>query len=198
MGFSRQNTGMSSLSLLQGIFPTQESNPGLPHCRQILYQLSHKESTRILQWVAYPFSSRLSWLRNQARVSCIAGGFFTNWAIREALYLPFVSLIFLNWSLVFSILLFSSISLPWSLRKAFLISPCYSLELCIFFSFCLLPLASLLFSAICKISSDNHFAFLHFFFLEMVFIMPPVQCCELLFIVLQALCLSDLGSEISI
>ena len=39
-----QNTGMGSLSLLQGIFPTQGSNPGLPHCRQILYQLSHKGS----------------------------------------------------------------------------------------------------------------------------------------------------------
>ena len=37
-----QNTGVGSLSLLQGIFPTQGSNPGLPHCRQILYQLSHK------------------------------------------------------------------------------------------------------------------------------------------------------------
>ena len=37
-----QNTGVCSLSLLQGIFPTQGSNPGLPHCRQILYQLSHK------------------------------------------------------------------------------------------------------------------------------------------------------------
>ena len=35
-----QNTGVGSLSLLQGIFPTQGSNPGLPHCRQILYQLS--------------------------------------------------------------------------------------------------------------------------------------------------------------
>ena len=39
-----QNTGVGSLSLLQGIFPTQGSNPGLPHCRRILYQLSHKES----------------------------------------------------------------------------------------------------------------------------------------------------------
>ena len=39
-----QNTGVSSLSLLQGIFPTQGANPGLPHCRQILYQLSHKGS----------------------------------------------------------------------------------------------------------------------------------------------------------
>ena len=37
-----QNTGVGNLSLLQGIFPTQGSNPGLPHCRQILYQLSHK------------------------------------------------------------------------------------------------------------------------------------------------------------
>ena len=36
-----QNTGVGSLSLLQGIFPTQGSNPGLPHCRRILYQLSH-------------------------------------------------------------------------------------------------------------------------------------------------------------
>ena len=39
-----QNTGMGSLSLLQGIFPTQGSNPGLPYCRQILYQLSHQGS----------------------------------------------------------------------------------------------------------------------------------------------------------
>ena len=37
-----QNTGVGSLSLLQGIFPIQGSNPGLPHCRQILYQLSCK------------------------------------------------------------------------------------------------------------------------------------------------------------
>ena len=50
------NTGVGSLSLLRGIFPTQGSNPGLPHCRQILYQLSHKGSPRILEWVAYPFS----------------------------------------------------------------------------------------------------------------------------------------------
>ena len=51
-----QNTGVGSLSLLQGIFPTQGLNPGLPHCRQILYQLSHKGSPRILEWVAYPLS----------------------------------------------------------------------------------------------------------------------------------------------
>ena len=39
-----QNTGVGSLSLLQGIFPTQGLNPGLPNCGQILYQLSHKGS----------------------------------------------------------------------------------------------------------------------------------------------------------
>ena len=39
-----QNTGVGSFSLFQGIFPTQGSNPDLLHCRQILYQLSQKES----------------------------------------------------------------------------------------------------------------------------------------------------------
>ena len=39
-----QNTGVGSLSLLRGIFPTQESNSGLLHCRQILYHLSHQRS----------------------------------------------------------------------------------------------------------------------------------------------------------
>ena len=59
-----QNTGVCSLSPLQGIFPTQGSNPGLPHCRWILYQLSHKGSLRILEWIAYPFSSGSSQLKN--------------------------------------------------------------------------------------------------------------------------------------
>ena len=54
MEFSRP---MGSLSLFQGIFPSQGLNPGLLHCGQILYQLSHKGSPRILEWVAYPFSS---------------------------------------------------------------------------------------------------------------------------------------------
>ena len=39
-----QNTGVGSLFLLQGIFPTQGSNPGIPHCGEILYQLSPKEA----------------------------------------------------------------------------------------------------------------------------------------------------------
>ena len=48
-----QNTGVGSR---KGIFSTQGSNPGLPHCRQILYQLRHKGIPRILEGVAYPFS----------------------------------------------------------------------------------------------------------------------------------------------
>ena len=52
-----QNTGVGSHSLLQRIFPNQGSNPGLPHGRRILYQLSHQGSPRILEWVAYLFSS---------------------------------------------------------------------------------------------------------------------------------------------
>ena len=55
---SGQNTGVGSLSLLWGSSPTQGSNPGLPHCRLILYQLS-QEGSPILEWVAYPFSRDL-------------------------------------------------------------------------------------------------------------------------------------------
>ena len=71
--FPDQNTGV-------GILPTQGSNPGLLHCEQILYQLNHKGSPRILEWVAYPFSRESSQPRNGTGVSCIAGEFFTNWA----------------------------------------------------------------------------------------------------------------------
>ena len=48
-----KNTGKGCRSLILGIFPTQGSNPSLPHCRWILYQLIHKGSPRILNWVAY-------------------------------------------------------------------------------------------------------------------------------------------------
>ena len=88
-----QNTGVGRLSLLQGIFLTQGLKPGLPHCKQILYQLSHKGSPRILEWVANLFSSISSQPKKWTRVSYIAGGFFTNWALREAWY-PWYDCIF--------------------------------------------------------------------------------------------------------
>ena len=86
MGFSSilQNTGVGCHALLQGIFPTQRSNPSLPHCRRIFYHLSHQGSPRILEWVAYPFSRASSPPRNWTRVSCIAGRSFISWATREA------------------------------------------------------------------------------------------------------------------
>ena len=70
-----QITGVGSLSLLQVIFLIQGLNPGIPRCRQILYQLSHKRSLRILEWVAYPFSSMSSQPRNRTRVFCTTGRF---------------------------------------------------------------------------------------------------------------------------
>ena len=69
-------------ALVQGIFQTQGSNPSLPHCKQILYHLSHQGSPRILEWVAYPFSRGFSQPRNTTGISCISGRFFTSWATR--------------------------------------------------------------------------------------------------------------------
>ena len=89
-----QNTGVGIRCLLQRIFLTQGLDPGfpgLPHCMQIPYQLSHQGNRRILEWIAYPFSSRSSQPRNPTGVSCIAGRFFTSWATREAMY-------YMNWS----------------------------------------------------------------------------------------------------
>ena len=122
-----QNTGVGSLSLLQGIFPTQGSNPGLLHCRWILYQLSHKGSPRILEWVAYPFSSGSSSPRNRTGVSRTVGRLFTNWAIREAttwgplLLCPWIKgSVFLKQELCYIIFLRINLpSLPWTLRMKF-------------------------------------------------------------------------------
>ena len=44
--FPGKNTGVGCHALFQGIFPTQGSNPGLPHCRWILYRLSHQRSRK--------------------------------------------------------------------------------------------------------------------------------------------------------
>ena len=56
-----------------GDLPNPGTNSGLQHCRWILYHLSHQGSTRILEWVAYPFSRGTSHPRNWTRASCIAG-----------------------------------------------------------------------------------------------------------------------------
>ena len=81
-----KNTGVGCHALLQGIFPSQRSNPGLLHCRWILYHLSYQGSPRILDWVACPFSRGSSQPRNWTRVSCTAGRFFTSWDTREMMF----------------------------------------------------------------------------------------------------------------
>ena len=78
-----KNTGVNCYALLQEFFPSQGSNLGLLHCGHILHWLSHQGSPRILQWVAYSFSSGSSQPRNQTGVSCIAGRFYTIWATRD-------------------------------------------------------------------------------------------------------------------
>ena len=80
-----QNTRVCSLSLLQGIFSTQGSNPCLPHCGLILYQLSHRGSPRMLEWVTYCFSRGSSQSRNRTWASCIAGRFFYQLSSRNSL-----------------------------------------------------------------------------------------------------------------
>jgi len=83
----------------------------------------------------------------------------------------------INNSLWFSVLFFQVASLHWSLRKAFLSLLAIlwnSAFRCLYLSFSPLLFTSLLFTAICKGSSDSHFAFLHFFSMGMVLI--PVSC----------------------
>ena len=92
MEFSRPEHWSGWLFLSPGHLPNPVINPGLPHCGWILHQFNHKESPTILEWVAYPFSSRSSRPRNWTRVSWIAGGFFTNWAIREAQTIRYLNL----------------------------------------------------------------------------------------------------------
>ena len=99
-------------------------------------------------------------------------------------------LIFLKRSLVFSILLFSSISLHWSLRKAFLSLLdilCNYVFKWEYLSFSPLLFTSLLSTAICKASSDRRFVFCISFSLEWSWFLSPVKCQEPLSIVHQAL-----------
>ena len=54
---SGQNTGVGSCSLFHAIFPTQGLKPGLPHCRWILYQLSHRGNPKYIVWKSPIYTS---------------------------------------------------------------------------------------------------------------------------------------------
>ena len=75
-----QNTGVDSLSLHQGT-----SQPRSPALQADSLPAEPQGKPPQMEWVAYPFSRGFSQPRNPTAVSSIAGGFFTNWAIREAL-----------------------------------------------------------------------------------------------------------------
>ena len=84
MSFSRQDYWSGLPCPPPRVLPNPGIELGLPHCRQILYYLSHQVSPGILEWVAYPFSRGSFWSRNRTGVLCITGRFFTSWATREA------------------------------------------------------------------------------------------------------------------
>ena len=73
-----KNTGVGSHTLLQGIFPTQGSNPGLPHGRWILYHLSHPGKPKNTGVGSLSFSRESSQTWHQTWVSRIAVRFFTS------------------------------------------------------------------------------------------------------------------------
>ena len=86
---------MGSLSLLQGIFPTQVSCIADGFFTEAKRKLRQKGSPRRLEWITHPFSRGSAQPRNLTGVSCISGRFFTNQATREAhinMYLFFFKL----------------------------------------------------------------------------------------------------------
>ena len=108
---------------------------------------------------------------------------------------PFISLIFLKRSLFFPILLFSSVSLHWLLRKAFLSLIAilwYSALKWVYLSFSPLPLAFLLSKLFERPCQAANLPFCISFSWEWYWSLPPVHCLEPQSIVLQALCLSVL------
>ena len=143
------------------------------------------------RWVITPLWFSGSWrsfLYNNSMYSCHLF-LISSASVRFILFLsfimpifawniPLVSLIFLTRSLDLPVVLFSSISLHWSQRKAFLSLLAILWNAAfkwVYLPFSPLPLASFLFSVICKASSENYFAFLHFFFLGMALIISSCR-----------------------
>ena len=124
-----RNTGVGSLSLLQRIFPTQGSNPGLSHCRQILYQLSHKGSPVI----AFKFMRKKSkyWNTSHVEMINIVKLRCVHWVSQSVELLSCVWLFAMLWTTIRQASL--SITNSWSLLKLMSIEsviPCNHLVLC--------------------------------------------------------------------
>ena len=178
-------------------FRIWDSSTGIPSHPLVFFvvmfpkvQLTSHSRMSGSRWVITP-----SWLSGLWRAFLYSSSVYSchlflisSYSVRSLLFLsfiepifawnvPLISLIFLKRSLVFPILLYSSVSLHWLLRKAFLslLDILWnSVFKWVYLSFSPLLFASRLFSAICKAYSDSHFASFHFFFLGMVLI--PVSC----------------------
>ena len=83
MECSRPKNWSGELFPSPGDLPNPEIKPRSPTLQADALPAEPPGNTRILEWVAYSFSSESSRPRKQTRVSCIAGRFFTNWAIRK-------------------------------------------------------------------------------------------------------------------
>ena len=73
-----KNTGVGCHALLQGTSPTQGMNLGLPHCRQILYRLSHQGSPRITEWSAGTQMTKVKYLQSLPFLCTRLGEFYLN------------------------------------------------------------------------------------------------------------------------
>ena len=175
--FSDSSTGIPSIPLALFIVMPPKAHL-ISHSRMSGSMWVIRSPWLSVWWISFLYSSSVySWkplLISSASVRSISFLSFIEPVF--AWNVPLLSLIFLKRSLVFPILLFSSISLHWLLKKTFLSLLAFlwnSAFKWIHLSFSPLLFTSLLFTAICKASSDNHFAFLHFLG-EMVLI--PVSC----------------------
>ena len=83
-GSGLENTGVVSHSLLQGIFQTQGLNPGLPHCRQILYQLSHQWSQKNTGVACHALLQGIFSTQGPNPGLQHSGRSFIDWATRES------------------------------------------------------------------------------------------------------------------
>ena len=116
------HTILQARTLERVVFPFSRGSsipgtePRSPALQVVLYQLSHQGSPRILEWVAYPFSSRSSQPRNRTGVSRFVGRFFTNWAIREAL-IYYGPGIFLSPSVLITMLWVGTLIIPFFRRE---------------------------------------------------------------------------------
>ena len=138
--FPGQNTGVGSLFLLQGISPTQGSNPGLLLCNQILYQLSHKGSPRIL----VKKSNTHKWFKKiqqykiyAVKISPNQPSFLPEAATDNFFVFPFrivlyvniqlsISFLFNRWHMIHTVQDFV-LSIKWRILELLLISTYYSL-----------------------------------------------------------------------